>query len=572
MSARSEAAAAAARRRAARTRRVEAVGLGLLALLPVVPHLTLLLRVGVPRFGLLGDFARLEQALRHVWAGDTLLGPAVRSAYNHPGPLFFYLSAPFQRLFGTASTGLYVGACFVSALSAGATVGCARLFGRRSHAIAALLVVLAWFVAFGNVAANPWSPASAVLPLLAFLVNAAMLARGKSGALYTVAFFGALAAQPWAVATAVVVPIAIVAFVAFLVGGRRRGGLERFERWRIAIAAAVLFGLFVPTLVEQLLAPTGNLTRLVRVIVHRSAPTHPLSSAAMSWTTATAWLPERLAQRTLIDEAAPPSMLRAEAMRDVVTSNARLIAIVHVATVACAAIIASRRRDLVSVGLLAFGLTADAIGVIVLARFPGTTWHYVAFWTTAASSVAWMGVLSTLFSAIGALAPRVPRVSGVIAPALTVVGLSTAVTATSLQRFWIARHPTAPEARLDLSPDLRALEAALRARMKRDDRIPVVHRDGAGDIADGLVLELEKDEVDVRVGNADRDAYVGVRTANGVDRPLHVWLATPWQPLRMARCPSPHVAQTGSLELIARSGNLALFGSPVAAPACVDID
>jgi hypothetical protein len=563
MSARSE----AARATAIRNRRIEAVALGLLALLPVVPHLTFLLQTGVPRYALIGDYALMEQAARHVWSGDTLVGPPGRSAWHHPGPLFLYLTAPFTRLFGSSSTGLYLGTSVVNAASAGAIVGCARIFARRSHAVAALLVVLAWFVAFGNITANPWSPTIVVLPLMAFLVNAAMLARGKSAALYVAVLFGTLAAQTYAPASAVVIMAGTCALVAFVVGARRRGGLERVERWRIAIAFAMLFALFVPALVEQAISPTGNLTKIYRAVFN-SAPLNPFTVATMDWTTATSWLPERLLHRTLVDENFVPLMVRADAMTSAVSAPARIIAIVHVAAVTTAAVIAVRRRDIVSVALLALGLLSDGVGVAVLGMTPGPSGYYLVFWTTAASSIAWMGVLSTVFSVIGAIAPRIPRISGVIAPALVVLGLSTAVTATSLQRFWIARHATAPSTRPDLRKDLRVIISGIEERSKRDGTIPVVHRDGAKDIADGIVLELEKNGADVRVANADRDALAGVRTANGVTKPLHLWFATTQRPLKTARCAASTDSKNRSLELIAKSGDIALYGSALESPSC----
>ena len=99
------------RERARRTRRLEAVALGLLAALPVVPYLTFVLRFGVPRFELFGDWAGIEQATRSVWRGETLVGSMSRFDFSHPGPLFFYVAAPFETAFGEASTGIFVAAC-----------------------------------------------------------------------------------------------------------------------------------------------------------------------------------------------------------------------------------------------------------------------------------------------------------------------------------------------------------------------------------------------------------------------------------------------------------------------------
>lgn len=538
----------AARLRALRNRRIEAFALGVLALLPIVPYLTFVLRAGVPRYALIGDHALLEQAARHVFHGDTLLGPHSRFHWNQPGPLFFYLIAPFQVLFGSSSTGLYVGTIVLNGASAGAIATCARLFARRAHAIAALLVVLAWFVAFGNTCANPWSPLVVVLPLMAFLVNAALLARGKSAALYPLVIFGTLATQTHVAVVSTTVVTSIVALAVFLVGARRRGGLEKFEQWRLAIAAAMIFVFFVPPLVEQVMAPAGNLKKLYRFFVHREAPLKPLSVATIQWTRATTWLPERMVGRTILSEGATPAVIRGDAMANIVSANERLVAIVHVMAVAIAAIIAARRRDVVSLSLLGMGAIADAIAVTALQAVVGPSYLFLVFWTTGASSVAWIGVLATAFSILGGAFLKLPRLSGVVAPALVIIGLSAAVTSTSLQRFWLAKNPTVPATRADLRTDLRALDDAIRAKTTKDGTIVVVHRDvGAKEICDAVVLELEKSGADVRVSNADRDTYAGIRTANGVAKPLHLWFTTSEKPLPKAQACTPLVVKSGDL-------------------------
>jgi hypothetical protein len=544
--------------RAIRTRRIEAGALGLLAILPIVPYLTFLLRTAVPRFGVVGDIALLEQATRHVWLGDTLLGPWSRFRWNHPGPLYFYLVAPFEALFRNGSTGLYVGTCFVHALAVGSLVACARLFGRRAHAIAALLFVLAWFVAFGNVAAHPWGPLVVVLPLASFLVATAMFARGKSGAVYPAVLLGALAMQTHVSAVPTVVICGLVSLVAFLIGARRRGGVTRHEGWRLAIAGAIVFVLFVPPLVEQLTAPAGNLKKLWKFFIDREAPLRPLSVAVQNWITATSWLPDRVLHRSILDEGPLPLPALGRPLAATVTPTARTIAVVHIAAIAVAAMVAARRRDVVSLALLAFGGLADAIAVSALQAIVGPDAHFLVFFTTAGSTVAWIGVLATISSAIGAVALRAPRLSGVIAPALIVLGLTAAVTTTSMQRYWVTRNPIAASSRPDLRTDLRATVEALVTRASRDKSILVIHRLGASAIADGVLLELERDGVDVRIANGDRETYAGVRTANAVTRPLHVYFATSADPLPIAPCLEPAVKQ----------GDLSAFVAPVETIAC----
>src|SRR5215472_15764047 len=99
----------------ARTRRhLEALALAVLVAIPLSPYLIQLIRTGVPRFVVEGDYAGLELGARQAWHGKMLLGPYSRFGFSHPGPLYFYLLAPAVRLGGKASTGLYAGACAIN--------------------------------------------------------------------------------------------------------------------------------------------------------------------------------------------------------------------------------------------------------------------------------------------------------------------------------------------------------------------------------------------------------------------------------------------------------------------------
>lgn len=446
----------AASRAAARNRRVEALALGLLALLPVVPYLTALLRTGVPREALLGEEATIEQAVRHVWAGDTLLGAPWRAGYHHPGPLFFWLCAPLSAAFGAESTGIFVGACVINAVSAGGLVALTRLFARRAHALAALTVVLAWFAAFGDVSASPSCTTAIVLPTAAFLVSAALLARGKSGASAPAVLFGALAGQTYAAAGAVVTPVALGAVVAFLVGARRRGGLDRAEAWRLVIAATLLLVLFVPPIVEAATAaePGGNAARIAWVVLHPHGARAPFVEAAGRVTSATAWMPERVARLALLEEGPLPLVMSSEPLPGLApTGRAYVVAASLVAAMVVAASVARRRRDGVSVALLATSLAALGIGGAAVGLTPGPGHAYLAFWTTAASSVGWIGVLAAIFSAVAALAKRLPRLTAFLTPVLIVLVLAWTILATSLQRSWLARNGPLPGPRPASPPE-----------------------------------------------------------------------------------------------------------------------
>lgn len=550
---------------ARRTRRLEGVALGFLAALPVVPYLTFLLRTGVPRYGLAGDWARVEHATRHVWAADTLVGTASSYDFSQPGPLFFYFAAPFQALFGASSTGIYVATCVIAAAAAATIVASARLFARRAHAAAALVVVLAWFAAFGNAIANPWNPLVVGLPLLSFLVSVSLLARGKSGAIYPAVLFGSFVMQTWVFAAGTVLAGGLVGLVSFLVSARSRGPTEpgrhwlnRDERFRLSVAFAIGLVTFALPLVDQLVSPIGNFTKLWRFFLHRETPLTPLGTATEYWATATSWLPSRFANGTLFREGVMPFFTEGDAVAVGLTRSAKAITMVHVTAMAVSAIVAARRRDVVSISLLGFGALAEASAVVSLQSTIGPIRQHALFWTTASSTVALIGVLSIAFSSVVAIFSRYPRANAVGATLIVFVSLSATITTTTLQRHWLSKNPIAPGSRPALREDLLAARNALGDTLQKKGATPVVHLEGAKDIAVAIVLELEKDLVDVRISNSSEWKIPGTREGKALDKPLHVYLATEATPLGIVGC----------VDLISKSGDISIYGSPTAVTTC----
>jgi hypothetical protein len=537
--------------RARRNRRLEAAAIAMLAVLPLVPYFTFLLRSGVPRFGLIGDLAIVEHATRHVWTGETLVGAPSRFGWSQPGPLFFYFAAPFQALAGRSSTGIYFAATLINAAASGGIVACARMFARRAHAIAALIVVLMWLAAFGSVAASPFAPFLVVLPLLAFLVNAAMIARGKSGAVYPALVYGMFAAQTHVCAVPVVIAVTLVSLVAFFVGARRRSPSPELasENWRVGIAAAIGLILAVPPIVEQITAPTGNFRRIMTFFLHREAPLVPLGTATREWMTMMAWLPYRVGRLSLLHDGFVPYLASPHEMYLGNTSFPFIVTGVHVSLAVVCAIIAWKRTDVVSLALLATGALADLLSIGVLQAVVGDTAPYLVLWTSAASSLVWIGVLSTLFSAMGAAALKSDRVVNTAATPIIVVGLTLAVATATLQRWAFAKHPAGLSSHPELRPDIQKAYSALRDRLKADGYTPILHLDSFRDIALGFYVELEKDRLDVRT--PDRALLVGARGEEHATKPLHLWIASAAAPHRLAAC----------TEVIAKSGDLVVLGA-----------
>jgi hypothetical protein len=208
-----------------------------------------------------------------------------------------------------------------------------------------------------------------------------------------------------------------------------------------------------------------------------------------------------------------------------------------------AMVVAWRRRDRTSRMLLVIGCVASAIGIVTLRAVVGPMFYYLVFWTTAATAVLWLGVAST---AAGWLSRwKHPALLWAAALAVVVLGANAAV----LQEKWISNSGIvrAPDAAV------REVYRQLRTRLAQGETTPVVHAEGSWHVSLALLLELARDDVDVRV--VPRDRWVLGRQfapAYGQRRWLHVWASSAREPLEVTSCRAR----------IAASSNVALWGAP----------
>jgi len=517
---------------------LEATVLGLLAAVPLVPYLSRLAQKPVPRFAIDGDYAGLELATRYVFTGRTLLGPYSRFEFNHPGPAYFFFLAPIHRLYGETSTGLFAGAILLNAAAAFAIAFAMRLLATRAQAMTATVGVLAWLAAFGNATPLPWNPTVVVLPLFAFLVLAALFASGKIEAAPGATFFGMLVAETHlsTVPTVAVVSLAAIAAYRFTSTNRTRR-----TRLFLVAAAGVFLVLFLPPLIEQLTAVEGNMTKLAHFFVERKEPPKAFAEAWRAWTTAMSWLPDRLVHRTIAGEGEPNAM-RSEPI-DAAPSPLTLI--LFVMTLATGGAVSWRKRDRASIALLGIGTLASVASLLALRAIVGTTYYYLVFWTTAATTLVWLGALS-------AVAFAIPRHVG------TALALLFALLATSNQGAWLAKNPIAINA---VAPrtDARTIYGALREYMREHDAVPVFHRDASWNTSLALMNELARDGLEGRV--EERERWIlgrQFRTPTGAPRIFHVYTSTWYQKLDTAPC----------LELVKKDGDTALYVSPVEVTRC----
>ena len=230
-----------------------------------------------------GDVAIIEITTAAALREPVMLGPYSQFGWHHPGPLMFYLLAPFYALAGSKSIGLAVGALVLNLLALGVIGRTLVQHAGLAAATTVTLVLGAYLLRGGELATSVWNPHLIVLPLVALVVLCAAVSCGDGAALVGATVVASFVAQT----SVSVVPVALsVAAVAVGLGwktGRVSSGSSgidgRWFRWA-ALAGLVLWLL---PLTEQITAPPGNMTRLLRFFVSEPSRGQSWHDAVMAW-------------------------------------------------------------------------------------------------------------------------------------------------------------------------------------------------------------------------------------------------------------------------------------------------
>lgn len=210
-------------------------------------------------------------AVHDVGSADTpLVGAFSRLGWHHPGPLLFWVLAPFDRLAGPSGVLLAVALLAIASLG-GALAAADRLGGRSlTVAVAGAAAVLIHTLGPARLV-DPWNPHVTYLPLLCFLVTVALAARGGTRwALPVAVLTGSFVVQSHLGTLGPVSAASIGAAVWWWRAQPRPIGWP--VPWRSALLAV---GLWVGPLLDQA-AGRGNLGDIARFIATGDGERAPL--------------------------------------------------------------------------------------------------------------------------------------------------------------------------------------------------------------------------------------------------------------------------------------------------------
>jgi len=255
-----------------RRRRVRPAGRVVVAVTLVVVALLPMLAVLLQRWGRpyvpVADQAIADLRIRDVWtfsANTPLTGPYSRFGWDHPGPMLYYLMAPFGWVLRQRSSYLIVGNAALQGL---AVVWTARLSwksgGLRWMVPWLAVITLSYWATGPAILQQLWNP---YLPFPFFtllLLQAWLVATGQGRRLVGMAFVASFLVQTHIGYALPVTAVVAWALVRLGVSEHRAGrSFRRWTLWRLPLlVVGVLW--FVPVVVDAVRHPPGNLVRLLQ--------------------------------------------------------------------------------------------------------------------------------------------------------------------------------------------------------------------------------------------------------------------------------------------------------------------
>ena len=226
------------------------------------------------------DYAYIVRHIADVGGRHTpLVGVYSRFGWDHPGPLLFWILAPFERVGGP--TGVLVG---TAAINVACLTGALLVAYRRGGAAGTLwvgLLVAALCHTLGSAfLIDPWNPRLPVTGLVWFFLLAWSVSVGD-----TAMWPWLIGVGSWEVQTHIGFAPVVVLLLAFAVFCRLADRVKPAPKmatratlgWRVALAVGVL--LWAGPVIQQVRGHPGNLSAIVKYALHPTGSNIGLDTA-----------------------------------------------------------------------------------------------------------------------------------------------------------------------------------------------------------------------------------------------------------------------------------------------------
>ncbi|MFM7223993.1 MAG: hypothetical protein ACKO1Y_00940 [Actinomycetota bacterium] len=422
-----------------------------------------------------------------------LTGVISRFGWDHPGPLLFYVLAPFHWVGGVR--GVLLGVLLVNLAAALGVCWAARRRGGDAALLVFAVAILVLVRAAGaGRLVDPWNPWVAVLPFFAFLALMWCVAERDLVVLPAAVLVGSFVVQAHVGYAPLVVVLGAAALA--LTALRRSDETGGFGPARRSVGVAVGLGVlaWLPPIVDQL-AGDGNLGDIAGWFRRPGEARLGLADAfgVMGRELPLTWIHGNEVRATGF-------------LRGIVLPASTLPALAFMAVAGIAAFVAWRRGGADATRLTLLVAAGTVVGVGATSRITGLIAPYLFRWWWVLGAAWWCALVWSLWSAVGRPFPDRVRIGAAVGVGILAVAVGLGATS--------ARSP---------QPEISEAVAALigpTAAAIRDGESAVVRCTGAGDL-DATCLALL-----LALRDRGRDAYfppsrareVGVRRTRPASR------------------------------------------------------
>jgi hypothetical protein len=435
------------------------------------------------------DGALIELYTMNAAHGTQFLGAYSQYGWHHPGPLLFYLLLPLYVLGGGSVAALDAGALVVNLVS---MVIVAWVLTRRTTASSpfislVLTALLIYLFRLPSLLTSVWNPHVALLPFAALLVLSAAVLCGELILLPLVAVCASFITQTHVAFAPVSAALMVLTSVVAGISARRNPERRRaLVRWGI-VSVGLLEAVWLLPVAEQLTAPTGNMTLILRFFFAG----RPTQSPLVAWSIWSGSLAAAFAPDLSLPQgwpfAGPPEPWR------LVAGTASVVGLLPVA------VWAWRRRDCFSGALAVVCLLTSSVGLWSVLRIQGTIGDYHVFWLSIVGLLNIALLIGALLPGAGML--KTTRIWDLRVSAAVAIAFVIGVAIIGSQGLVAARE------RSDLDQDNLAVRSLTHQILERtrfaENRRPLIRFDpaigAAWSVEAGLVLQLAKASIPLTV-------------------------------------------------------------------------
>ncbi len=449
------------------------------------------------------DKALIELATMNAADGRQLHGPYSRYGWQHPGPMLFYLLAPFYAAAGSRTAGLAAGALAINLAALAAAV-----WVLVRHAGPALTVAFAALIALyvGRVpglVVSSWNAHATFFASAALVVISAAVAAGR---IRLLPLF--LAVASFVLQTHVATFPLVLTTAALVAAATGRRWIEAAAEEREALkaqanrAAWVAAALWLLPLVEELSRPAGNMSAMWQFA--RQPPRGGTFPQAFD-----AWA----GALTGVFRGGLP-LPQGRIIARSVMAWPRVIAVLQLLLLAGVVVWARRRRREVHAWMAAQSLTVSVTALWAVTRIPDGIHDHEVFWIAAVGVV---GAASTAAAAMSRVASewqplarsRGPLVAG-FASALLLIGASFE----GLRQVAVAGSSSrTKEADDHVMRVTRAIQSEIERQGSRRPMVVIDQR--VWDWAAGVILQLRRQGTRVVIEDGLVEMFAGTLAPDG---------------------------------------------------------